>query len=215
MSLAAKAQRIRFDKISLFQPSEAKTVRTTSAVGRPKKRVDGRKPKVGSDQKYGGGRTGYSPHIPGSSKHESWLETVMRGTWSGRSIALSKETRLYTFTLLNHSENDEKSQTFYTETGTYYRVPDGERHLLMNILLKIPTAANVMQEATVHRARRFLSLGSTQSMLYSFFAAISSATTLRDERNASVTYACRGRTDCQTEKQKKTKKIPNPLAVDR
>lgn len=58
MSLAAKAQRIRFDKISLFQPSEAKTVRTTSAVGRPKKRVDGRKPKVGSDQKYGGGAHG-------------------------------------------------------------------------------------------------------------------------------------------------------------
>lgn len=43
---------------------------------------------------------------------------------------------------------------------------------LMNILLNMPTAANVMQDATFHKIRRFLSLGKTQSMLYSFFVAI-------------------------------------------
>lgn len=42
----------------------------------------------------------------------------------------------------------------------------------MNILLNMPTAAKVMQDATVHKVRRFLSLGNTQSMLYSFFTAI-------------------------------------------
>lgn len=42
----------------------------------------------------------------------------------------------------------------------------------MNILLNMPTAAKVMQEATVHKVRLFLSLGSTQSMLYSFSTAI-------------------------------------------
>lgn len=45
----------------------------------------------------------YIPQMPGSSKHESWLDTVMSGMCLGRLIALSNETRLYTFALLNHS----------------------------------------------------------------------------------------------------------------
>lgn len=51
----------------------------------------------------------------------------------------------------------------------------------MNILLNIPTAAKVMQEATFQNTLRFLSLGSTQSMLYSLFTTIL----------ASVTFSCR------------------------
>lgn len=50
---------------------------------------------------------------------------------------------------------------------------DEERwYLLMKILLNIPTAAMVMQDATFQNICRFLSLGKTQSMLYSFFMAM-------------------------------------------
>lgn len=61
-------------------------------------------------------------------------------------------------------------QTHVANTNTYKICA---MNSLMNILLKMPTAASVMQDATVHRVRRFRSLGKTQSMLYSFFTNIS------------------------------------------
>lgn len=49
---------------------------------------------------------------------------------------------------------------------------NGRGYSLMKILLNIPTAANVMQDATFQNNRRFLSFGKTQSMLYSFFTTM-------------------------------------------
>lgn len=91
MSLAASAQRILFDVINLFQPSEPETIMNSVEVGK---------------QMFS---QGSSPQIPGSSKHESWLETVMSGMCAGRSMALSNETRLYTFVLLKNSTQEKRN----------------------------------------------------------------------------------------------------------
>lgn len=63
---------------------------------------------------------------------------------------------------------------------------DAGPHSLMNILLNMPTAANVMQDATFHRICRFLSLGKTQSMLYSFLTAIATTRSPRARTTAGV-----------------------------
>lgn len=57
--------------------------------------------------------------------------------------------------------------------GAFFTCLDnGRGYSLMKILLNIPTAANVMQDATFQNNRRFLSFGKTQSMLYSFFTTM-------------------------------------------
>ena len=62
-----------------------------------------------------------------------------------------------------HTAVQEVSLTHMDETSGYS---------LMKILLNIPTAANVIQDATFQNICRFLSLGKTQSMLYSFFTTM-------------------------------------------